>query len=378
MLDRYDFADGPVGEHHATRVNTQMSRKLQHFVRQFDNEGRDVVIGARDDSAPPFDLFRPGILLSGRVSERFGHIAYREFGAVGDDVSHLSCVLSAVFLVHVLDDLFSTVGVEIDVDIGFLVAHARQKTLEWQLVEDRIDRGDTEHEADSGVGGRAPALTEDAAAFRIGDDVVHDQEVAGKVFDLDHLEFAFDACAVIIGEVRVLLGDTLPDQVPQPAHRAVAVGNLLFREARFSAPQSKTEFGRELDRSLDNPRIPREPGSHLGAGTQVSGAGCGQPSVHLVEAAPGAHRGEGGGERMLGRGRVVHVAGGDGPQSAALRDLEQDVVVIAVEWTTAVDEFDDDVLGTEQVDESQNLRFGGLSRTGRGGSGGAGGGVRYT
>jgi hypothetical protein len=47
---------------------------------------------------------------------------------------------------------------EIDVDIGRLVAVGRDKAREQQVVVQRIDRGDAEQEADDRVRRRAAAL----------------------------------------------------------------------------------------------------------------------------------------------------------------------------------------------------------------------------
>jgi hypothetical protein len=228
-LDRHDLADGPVGEHHASRVDAHVPRELHHLEREVDDGLGDVVLLARGEGPVPLDLLRPGVLLPGAVAERLRHVAHRELRAVLDDVGDLCRVESAVLGVHPLDDLLAAVGVEVDVDVGLLGAHAREEALEGQLVEDRVDGGDHEQVADGRVGGRATTLAQDAAAPRERDDVVHDQEVAGEVLLLDHRELALDARAVVFGELEVALVDAPPDELPQPAHRRVAVGHLLLR-----------------------------------------------------------------------------------------------------------------------------------------------------
>ncbi len=124
---------------------------------ELDHLVGDVVVGSGlERRTPPFDLLRPGVLLTGRVAERAGHVAYGVLGAVLDDVRHLRRALASVLAIDPLDDLFATVGVEVHVDVGLLVAQARQEPFERELVEDRVDRRDVEQVADRAVGRRPP------------------------------------------------------------------------------------------------------------------------------------------------------------------------------------------------------------------------------
>ena len=61
---------------------------------------------------------------------------------------------------------------EVDVDIGRLAALATDEPLEQQLMLDRVDRGNAEHEADAGIGGRTAALAEDTPPTGFADDRV--------------------------------------------------------------------------------------------------------------------------------------------------------------------------------------------------------------
>ena len=217
VLDGHDLAHRPIGKHHAPGMDAEVSRRLQQLRRELDDLIGDVVVASGLERRPPaLDLLRPGILLTGRVSEGPGHVAHGVLGAVLDDVGHLRRPLAPVLPVDPLDDLFSAVGVEIDVDVGFLVAQARQEPLERQLVEDGVDRGDVEQVADRAVGGRSAPLAQDAATAGLGHDAVDDEEIPREVLHLDDAELAFDAAAVVVGEIRVLAGHGLPHQVSQP------------------------------------------------------------------------------------------------------------------------------------------------------------------
>jgi len=120
--------------------------------REVDHRAGHIVVGAAGDPAPRLDLLRPGVLLTGAVPECLGHVTHRGPGPVADDVRHLGGVVPAVLRVHVLDDLFTTVGVEVDVDVGFLVPGGGEEPLERQVVEDRVDGGDVQCIADGRVG----------------------------------------------------------------------------------------------------------------------------------------------------------------------------------------------------------------------------------
>ena len=68
--------------------------------------------------------------------------------------------------VDILDDLLAPLMLEIDVDIGRLVARVRDEALEKQVRAGGVDLGDAERIADGGIGGRAAALMEDAVVSR--------------------------------------------------------------------------------------------------------------------------------------------------------------------------------------------------------------------
>ena len=77
---------------------------------------------------------------------------------------------------------------EIDVDVGRLVALLGDEAGEQQLDLGRIDGGDAEAVADGAVRRRAAALAEDVLAAREGDDVVDGQEIARVVEPGDERE----------------------------------------------------------------------------------------------------------------------------------------------------------------------------------------------
>ncbi len=78
---------------------------------------------------------------------------------------------------------------EIDVDVGRLVALARDEALEQQRGVHRVDFGDAQAVADRRIGRRAATLAQDVVRAREADDVVHGEEegLVAQRFDQDHL-----------------------------------------------------------------------------------------------------------------------------------------------------------------------------------------------
>ena len=64
------------------------------------------------------------------------------------------------------DDLVAPLMLEIDVDVGRLVALLGDEALEQRVDHVRADLGDAEAEADDRIGGRAAPLAEDVLRSR--------------------------------------------------------------------------------------------------------------------------------------------------------------------------------------------------------------------
>ena len=124
-------------------------------------------------------------------------------------------------------------------------------------------------------------------------------------------------------------------------------GGRLRRHQRQVERRRPTDLGRELDHT----RVAQEPAGLLGTAAQVRAGRGRQPRVELVEAAPGAHRGDRGGQPALrGRG-VVHVVGGDAAHVVAGGQLGQRVVAHRVERVAVVPQLDQHPVAPEQLDQ---------------------------
>ena len=115
-----------------------------------------------------------------RQAEGLADLADRRAAAIGDHGRGDAGALAAVSAVDVLDHLLAPLVLEIDVDVGRLVAVGGDEALEQQIVQARIDLGDAEAEAHRRVRRRAAALAEDVLRARVADDVVDGEEI-GRV-----------------------------------------------------------------------------------------------------------------------------------------------------------------------------------------------------
>ena len=146
--------------------------------------------------------------------------------------------MPAEAVVDILDDLLAPLVLEIDVDIGRLVARVRDEALEQQVRAGGIDLGDAERIADGGIGGRAAPLVEDVLLAGIADDVL-DGEEKRRVFEpRDQLELVLDLLYDHEGG-RPGLGDSGASAPPRSAVRGALAGSRRWarshRDIRRSA-----------------------------------------------------------------------------------------------------------------------------------------------
>ncbi len=143
------------------------------------------------------------------------------------------------------------------------------------------------------------------------------------------------------------------------AHLVVAVGRGVGRQLGCDQRQvegaGQAEGGRHLDRAGPAGEAP----GLLVARTQVGGARRRQPPLDLVEAAPGPHRGQGGGQAPPGRGGVVDVVGGHERQPGPGGQGGEGVVAGDVERVAVVAQLDGHVGRPELVDQAVELVGGG-------------------
>ncbi len=108
-------------------------------------------------------------------------------------VAAMRRALAPVLAVDVLQHLFAPLVLEVDVDVGRLVALARDEALEQQRRAALwIHRGDAQAVAHARVGRRAAPLAQDPLRARKGHYIVHGEEIRLVAQFCDQLEFVLD------------------------------------------------------------------------------------------------------------------------------------------------------------------------------------------
>src|SRR3546814_12442521 len=107
-----------------------------------------------------------------RISDWSSDVCSSDLRAVADDGGGQRRALAAILLIDVLHDLLAALVLEVDVDVGRLLALGGDEALEQQVHARGIDLGDAEAEADGRVGGRAAALAERSEERRVGEEWV--------------------------------------------------------------------------------------------------------------------------------------------------------------------------------------------------------------
>ena len=148
---------------------------------------------------PPRHALREAVHLLEREPERLADIAHRALRAIGDDGGGERRAVAAVFFVEVLDHFLAPLVLEVDVDVGRLVALAGDEALEQHRHARGIDLGDAEGVAHGGVRGRPATLAEDVARAGELDHVVHGEEEGFIAQLLDEGELVLDEGANVRG-----------------------------------------------------------------------------------------------------------------------------------------------------------------------------------
>ncbi len=243
-------------------------------------------------------------------AERLADLAHRAARAVVDHGRGDAGVLAAVLPVDVLDDLLAPLVLEVDVDVGRLVALGRDEALEQEIEALGVDLGDAEAEADRGVRRRAAALAEDALAAREAHDVVDGEEVGRVAEPGDQLELVLDLGAHLVRHaVRIAQGGALPGQLLEVLLHAHARGRRIDRVVVAQLVQGKAAGVDDLEAARERFRMAAEQAQDLGRRLQVALGIRFEAEARLVDRAMLADAGQ----HVLQRpalGHVVeHVAG---------------------------------------------------------------------
>ena len=240
VLDRHQALERPAGDDEPAGVLGEVPREADQRIHDLaelpDDRARRVeavggeLVRVDPPVIPPGARFREAVDLHRIEAERFADVADRALRAIGDHRGGDRRPVAAVLRIDVLDDLFASLMLEVDVDVGRLVPLAREEALEEHRHPGRIDLGDPERVAHRRVGRRAAPLAEDLALAREPDDVV-DGEKKGLVGEIgDQRELALDELADVAGHAAGKApGKAFHGELAQPRRGRLARRYQLLR-----------------------------------------------------------------------------------------------------------------------------------------------------
>jgi len=170
-------------------------------------------------------------------------------GAEGDD---LADVVVAVLFLDVADDLFTALIAEIDVDVRHRDALGIEKTLEDQVIADRIEVGDLEHIGDQAAGGRTAAGSHrDVLAAGITDEIGGDEKIARIAHLPDDLKLILQPLLQIRRHLRIAFAQAGPRHLGEVIVQILAgVFGWKLENRQVKGPRIKMEVAlfRHLER----------------------------------------------------------------------------------------------------------------------------------
>ena len=247
-----------------------------------------------------------------REAHRLPDLADRGTRAVADHGRGEAGAVAPVFPVDVLDHLLAPLMLEVDVDVGRLVAGGADEALEQEIAPRRIDGGDAEAIADGRVGGGAAPLAEDVLRAGEADDVLDGEEIGRIAEPGDEgklvVECRRDLLRHALGIAPV--GAEAGEPLQLLLCRAAVAGRLV---GIFEAELVEAEAAGlgDRDRAGDRFGMVAEETRHLRRRLQMPLGVGGEAKARLVDGAMLADAGE---HVLQGSPRRivhVHVVGGD-------------------------------------------------------------------
>jgi len=101
--------------------------------------------------------------------------------------------VGAVPFVDIVEYLVAAAPAQVEINVGGVPARPVQKTLEVQLVPERVRTGDAQRVGDKAVRRRAPSHRRDVPRLREADNVGHNQEIGGETQFGNHVQFMMGA-----------------------------------------------------------------------------------------------------------------------------------------------------------------------------------------
>jgi len=273
----------------------------------------------------------------------------------GHDLGH---PVGAILLAAVLDDLAAPLDAEIGVDIGKLGALGVQKTLEEQLVGQRVELGDAGQVGHQASRRRAPARSHgDPLAARIADEVPDQKEVVGEALPDDHVQLGLQPGLVLrpgIGGPETL-DEALSTQFAQKVlGRASAGDGETGQVDALQVHLQVAAFG-HLQGVVDRLGHPVEGPKHLLARLEIELGGEELHAPLVVQVLPGLDADQDVLQGGVVPGQVMGIVGGHRLQAEIPGQPDQFGVGLALLGKPVVHQLDEEVLSEDVAIEPQTL-----------------------
>ncbi len=294
VADRHDLIERTAGDDEAadmlgevTRKRLDRHRQRLHFLhaRAGEIDACLLEIGSAH-SAAAHSPDRGGKSADGvfREPEYLADLADGRAAAIGNDGRGNAGMVAPIVLIDVLDHLLAPLVLEIDIDVGRLVAIGGDETLEQKAAVARIDIGDAQAVADRRVRGRAAALTKDVPAARIFDNGMDGEKIRRVIELADQSELMVESLPDIVRNAfGIARGRAFPREMDERFLRA--------REARahligiFITQFVEREGQRLVERQglIDRLRRGAEETRHLGRRLEIALGIDGKAPSRLVD-----------------------------------------------------------------------------------------------
>ena len=334
VFDGHQLRERRASDHHPAGVLRKVTRETDQLVDQLDQLAACLGVGIDPDLAASLrqvrlfvkmlDPFGQPVDPIERKPQGLAHVADGRAGPIGDHLGRHPGPLASVLLVKILQNLFPTLVLEVDVDVRRFVPLLADEPLEQEVDAVRIDRRHAQRVADGRVGRRAASLAQNPPTPGKPDQVPNGQKIGLVAKRFDQRKLVLQEPPHLFGHaLRITLFRPGPSEPAQVFDRPLPSGHQFFGILVTQLIERKRRAVGDFDRPPNRLRRPGEQGGRLlprfqaplGVGEEMLPGFVDRRPVpdgreHVVESLPLRHV-------------VVHVASRRQRYARATRPLDQ-------------------------------------------------------
>ena len=243
-FDGDDVGNGAVTDHHSARVDAQVAGLPAELL----GKGGYIVGGVVEATHPCVDT-------AGRIPQSAGCIAEGTPSSVCNDISHLSSVFSAIFVIAILDNFFPTARLNVQINIRRAFPFRAEEALEEKIGGNGIHIGNSKGKAHRRVSRRTSPLRQDIGPAAKVNQIRHDEEVPRKIQAPNHVELVINLrprCVIILPRA-ITHSAALLHHVLEPGDFGISFRDRPIRKLRRNGGQREgtvTGNGKRVRREL--------------------------------------------------------------------------------------------------------------------------------